>query len=369
MLMRSLRKIASCALLLTGSAVHAQVVTSGDGWQATLESYANATAAACFGDDADGCRAQDGRLDAALRALVRSRFANGPDIGVRVVIESSPGDRLDLAEASLLVFGDGGRFEVGDRPGLPDVLTGYAPNSFTFTSADFGPASGPSLDPGGGLQAAFLPSAAGNVVRELGVLGFAASLFDDRSTKALYVSPRANGFLGGVSYAQDADDGRFGELLQSGLVHESYWRQNVLRIGGSWTHALGRGETRDLDSVNAGVTLVIDDSLTLGLSGTWNGTSGLERAGPYHSDAGGWVASVNYNTGPWTLGGFLQQARGEGDARRAGDDRLDAVEVGLSWRYSTRLRLYAAWYAARIEDEGTRLPAGNLLLVGVRITL
>ena len=37
-------------------------------------------------------------------------------------------------------------------PGLPDVLTGYAPNNFQFTSAEFGPASGPSLDPGGRLQ-------------------------------------------------------------------------------------------------------------------------------------------------------------------------------------------------------------------------
>jgi hypothetical protein len=34
------------------------------------------------------------------------------------------------------------------------VLTGYAPNNFQFTSAEVGPASGPSLDPGGGLQTA-----------------------------------------------------------------------------------------------------------------------------------------------------------------------------------------------------------------------
>ena len=42
-------------------------------------------------------------------------------------------------------FVKNGRIEIGERMGLPDVLTGYAPNNFQFTSAEFGPASGPSL--------------------------------------------------------------------------------------------------------------------------------------------------------------------------------------------------------------------------------
>jgi len=139
--------------------VGAQVIRRGEHIDLTLEGYVNTTAV--FSESvapADRDHNNDLRVDAALRALARWRNPSGPDVGVRAVIEGPPENHLRLAEASLLIFGKAGRLEIGERPGLPGVLTGYAPNSFAFTGREFGPASGPSLDPGGGLQHTFLSS-------------------------------------------------------------------------------------------------------------------------------------------------------------------------------------------------------------------
>jgi len=237
--------------------VAAQVVERGNHWDLTLEGYANTTTGSSQSvtpDDRNG--SEDLRIDAALRGLARWKNPSGPDVGLRAVIESSPEDRLNLAEASLLVFGQAGRLEIGKRPGLPDVLTGYAPNSFAFTGGEFGPASGPSLDPGGGLQHAFLPANLAQQLNALAVLGATASLADDRSAKILYVSPKHRGFLAGVSYGPNADDPRFDRLIQSGLVHESYWSSNIFRVGGSYTYSHARSglgvDQRSLHSFNVG---------------------------------------------------------------------------------------------------------------------
>ena len=258
------------------------------------------------------------------------------------------------------------------------MLTGYAPNNFAFTGAEYGPASGPSLDPGGGLQHAFLPPAIAGELNELGVLGAAASLAGDRSAKVVYVSPKRHGFLGGLSFSPDADDPRFGTLTQGGIVHEQYWNENQLRLGGSVTFAQARErgavERRDLASLNLGATLILDYDLMLGISATWNGASGIERApGGSSSDAYGLTASVNYNHARWTAGGYLQWATAESDARIAGNDRLAAAQAGVSYRITKKLRLYAAWYYFDFDNEGggssAQRVSGSSLLLGARATL
>jgi hypothetical protein len=354
----------------------AQIVSRGERLDLTLEAYANATAGlSSVTDSADGA---DGlRVDAALRALARWKNADSPDLGIRVALESAPQNRLRLAEASLLVFGKAGRLEIGERQGLPAVLTGYAPNSFTFTGAEFGPASGPNLDPGGGLQHAFLSAKIAQQLNELSVLGATASLADDRSAKLVYVSPKRRGFLAGLSYAPDADDPRYARLVQAGIVHERYWAANVLRVGGSFSSARARSSAaeprRSLNSFNAGATLILDDAWMLSLSATWNGTSGLARTGTAASDAFGATASVNYNHGPWTAGAYYQWATAEGDTQLAGNDRLRAAEAGLSYRFTTKLRIYGAVYSFAFDDEGGARSAdrhhGTVLLLGIRATL
>src|SRR5713101_233542 len=298
--------------------VAAQIVTRSDHIDLTLEGYANTTAGLPQSvAPTDRGRSDDVRVDAALRGLARWKNPSGPDVGLRAVIESSPEDRLNLAEASLLVFGQAGRLEIGKRPGLPDVLTGYAPNSFAFTGGEFGPASGPSLDPGGGLQHAFLSTNLAKQLNALAVLGASASLADDRSAKILYVSPKHRGFLAGLSYGPNADDPRFDRLIQSGLVHESYWSSNIFRVGGSYTYSHARSglgvDQRSLHSFNVGATLILDYDWMLGVSGTWNGKSGVVRyANTAPSDAYGATASVNYNHGRWTAGVYYQWATAEG---------------------------------------------------------
>lgn len=343
----------------------------------STEGYVNATTA-FSGEHSFSGSVNDGnlRVDAALRVLGRWANPTGPDIGVRAVVERSPEDHFDLAEASLLIFGRAGRLEAGDRQGLPDVLLGYAPNNFTFTGAEFGPASGPSLDPGGGLQAAFVGSAWAPVLRELSVLGFAASLSDDRSGKILYVSPKARGWLAGLSYASNATDPRYRDLVQAGLTHDTYWGENVFHVGGSYSFARAADARRDLHSLNVGATLTLNYDWMLGASLTYDGTSGLARptlAGESQSDAWGGVISVNYNWGPWTAGAFAQRASREGDPDRLGNNTLTAFEAGLSYRLSTRFRLYGAWYAFDLGREGgtqgTDRRHGQLVFLGARATL
>jgi predicted porin len=268
--------------------------------------------------------------------------------------------------------------ELGERHGLTDVHTGYVPNNFAFTGAEFGPASGPSLDPGGGLQHAFLAPTLAAELNELSQLGAFAALAGDRSAKIVYVSPKRGGFLGGLSYSPDSDDPRFGTLAQGGLVHERYWDSNILRLGGSITYAQPRGADaaarRDLRSLNLGAALILDYDLMLGIAATWNGTSGIKRSpGSAASDAYGITASANYNRGPWTLGGYLQWASAEGEVLRAGNDRLAAAEAGVSYRFTKKLRVYAAWYHFEFDDEGGLSSAdrvtGDAALFGVRATL
>ncbi|MGQ0833413.1 MAG: porin [Gammaproteobacteria bacterium] len=286
------------ALLVAIPAVpYAQVRLSSGDTGIAIEGFVNATTST------DLSAADPTSVAAGLRALARTRLREGPEVGVRIAAASIDSD-VRLSEASVLLFGGGGRLEIGQRMGLPDVLTGYAPNNFTFTGAEFGPASGPSLDPAGGLQTTFLDGPLAPQVNALGTLGFAATLFEDESAKILYVTPKRRGLLGGLSYAPDADDPRYAQLVQIGLTHERYWAQNVLRWGGSYSFA--RGESTggaptfdDLHSANLGVTVTLDDALMLGASVTHNGESGLPSGLSGESSAAwGMTTSVNYNHGP-----------------------------------------------------------------------
>src|SRR6266699_6611560 len=147
--------IPSLLFTLTSRAAHSQVILNEMPVTFTVEGYGNATTGATREAASVRGQAPDAVLfDGAARVLARLSTVNGPDIGARVVVEGST-YHVHLIEASVLLFGSAGRLEVGKRMGLPDVLTGYAPNSFAFTKAEFGPPTGRSLDPGGGLQTQF----------------------------------------------------------------------------------------------------------------------------------------------------------------------------------------------------------------------
>lgn len=371
-------RLAILGLLATAPAAHSQVLLNTPSAQLTTEAFANFTTGELSDTRGRSTVADDLRFDGGARLLGRFRFDDGPDIGVRVAAEANEDDAR-LVEASVLVFGGHGRLEIGERMGLPDVLTGYAPNNFQFTSAEFGPASGPSLDPAGRLQTAFLPSSLAAQIDRLVGLGVTAALFDDQSAKILYVSPKKHGWLGGISYARDANDETVAELVQLGLTHESYWQQNVLRWGG--TYAYGRAANvdgltpRDLNSVGLGVSLTLDDALMLGVAASYDGRSRLPitAQGGFASAAWGATVSANYNIGPWTMGAYYQYANAEGSTLIARNDRLSAFELGASYRFTTKLRLYGAWYRYDFDDddlsETSLSEVGNVVLLGLRLTL
>jgi hypothetical protein len=364
------------------SAARSQVIVERTPVAVTFEAYGNTTVGTTVdANSASGDSAEPIRFDGAARALARISTAQGPDIGLRVVVETtSTGEQLAITEASVLLFGSAGRLEIGKRMGLPDVLTGYAPNSFTFTVAEFGPPTGLTLDPGGGLQTQFLPADARARVEPLAARGVTASLFNDESWKVLYVVPKYKGWLAGVSFSPDADDPRFGQLLQGGLVHESYSHQDIWRWGGTYAHA--RASTQgaatgatNLDSLSAGTSVTLHDSLDIGVAGSYDGhtTSGSPFIGGSSGTAWGATASLNYNSGPWTLGGYYQISRAPAVGGRAGNDRLSAGEIGASYRFTTRLRLYGAWFVEHLVNDryGSDPVTGtnNVVTVGLRATL
>lgn len=367
-------RVAGCwmvivALLGAAGAV-AQARLDLAGGEFTVEAYGNASAGTDFAN-----RGRDGvQLDGGLRTLGLWQLRPGVRVGARVVAEGLAGldDDLAIAERSILVTGTFGRFELGRRQGLPDVLTGYAPNNFTFTGAEFGPASGLGLDPAGGLVSRYQPPAVAAALDELSVPGYATGLFYDRSPKLIWVSPKANGFLAGLSYSPDA--GRSGaaqdNLLQAGLTREVYWAQNVLRLGGSWSR-LRTGGGDELHSFQAGAALTWRDDWMLGLAATSSPDRARVPVSDWAEAGRGISVSLNYNHGPWTLGGFGQAGRSRppGTTR---DERLAAAAAGASWRASTRARIYIGYY--RFSLSGVTLDAGadargGSLIGGLRVTL
>ena len=356
--------------MLLSPPAHSQIVLESDRAQLTVEGFANLTLATL--DTTDDLQNLDyGRIDSGARVLGRLSLADGPMLGIRLSVEGSD-ENTRLTEASILLFDNHGRIEIGERMGLPDVLTGYAPNNFQFTSAEFGPASGPSLDPGGGLQTGFFRGLLAEQIGPLAGLGTTAALFDDRSAKVLYVSPKTHGWLVGASFARDADDAAVGQLLQAGITHESYRQQDTLRWGATYAHGQAFASERDLNSVGVGASVTLNDVWMIGLAASYDGTSRLPESsvGSFASRAWGATASVNFNSGPWTIGGYCQYATSEGNAAVAANDRLAALEVGASYRFTTKWRVYGAWYRFDFDDdERGASTTGNVLLLGVRATL
>jgi len=360
-------------LVLLSQPARSQIVAETDQARLTVEGFANFTLASV--DTSNDLQSFDyGRIDGGLRVLGQTSLATGPTLGIRLAAEGSD-DNARLTEASILLFDGHGRVEVGERMGLPDVLTGYAPNNFQFTSAEFGPASGPSLDPGGGLQNGFLRGMLAEQIGPLVGLGTTAALFDDRSAKVLYVSPKTHGWLAGASYARDADDPSVSQLFQAGITRESYREQDTLRWGATYAHGQAAGAStsmRDLDSVAVGASFTLHEVWMVGLAASFDGTSRLPATatGRFASPAWGMTASVNFNSGPWTIGGYCQYATSEGGTVVAANDRLVALEIGASYRFTTRFRLYGAWYRFDFDDdERGASTGGNVLMLGARATL
>jgi predicted porin len=156
-------------------------------------------------------------------------------------------------------------------------------------------------------------------------------------------NPKYKGWLAGVSFSSPhAEDPRFDRLTQAGLVHDTYWHENIWRWGGTYAHV--RATTQGAET---GVTDL--NSISVG------------------------TASINYNSGPWTVGGYYQISRAPVAANHAGNDRLSDVEIGASYRFTTRVRLYGAWcpYGLTHDRQGSGpvTVTNSVVVVGLRAAL
>lgn len=368
------------ALFSHATVARAQVSGTEPPFAGTVEGFANLTGGVVASPRGPApAHVIKGRADIALRTFLRIESDNGFTFGPRVVVQTLGQSPLELGDRSIVLGTPWGRLELGYRQGLPDTLVGYAPNSYTFTGVEFGPPSGLNLFPHGGLQTSFLTPSVASAVGSLSYLGIATAFAGDFSRKLIYVSPRFLGLQLGLSGSSNADPTSFGADYgssgQAGLVHERYFGQNVLRIGGSYGFGYRRladgvsGAPRELHSGNVGATLVLNDEWIFGASASADYAKRTLALDDPSSGVGfGVTVSINRESGPWDVGGFLQQAwRHNGSASPV---RLLAGEVGASYRLETRLRIYTAIYSFDLRDDNpvaiVTSARGGVFLLGVR---
>jgi hypothetical protein len=321
-----------------------------------------------------------------------------------------------VPELSVFSIGDFGRIEFGDRAGFPQSLIGFTPSEIAFTAGEFGPESGVRLDPNGGLPTTFLPHALADRINGLTYLGYAARSYDDRSLKLIYLTPRTvSGFYGAVSYTpannisrgfdlasntktpaggleDEGDRGVFHNIVQAAAVYEHRTDTISLSTGLTLSHATGTSSNsgspltaRDSDSLSAGVSLTLEDTWTVGLSGTYDGFSRYDMRSGFNSSPVrpfGAVASLNYVNGPWVVGGYYQHATADSITAQPGRDNVDVFELGVSYlidqthdllgmgRY-TDVKLFGSVYYYNFRGAATsegRGGGGEVFLIGCRFS-
>jgi predicted porin len=376
--------------LITLSA-HAQIVLSEAPVKLNLEGYANATVG--HGERESGTSLGDARstqVDAGIRLYAEHSLGAQRVIGVRVEVNTSPEDHINVGERSLIYIDTLGRFELGRRRGLPDSLIGYAPNTYAFTSAEFGVTSGRTLDPGANLATSFLQQGIAQRINAVSENGANAAFFGDTSPKILYVSPKVLGTQLGLSFSPKLENGDrftnpYRELLQTGLAYQEDFGQNFFRVGGSFSYAhldhdllrenviqAGELPNQDLNSLSIGAALNLGEVWEFGLNLSQNNRGDNSPSSARHG-AHGITASINYNEGKWVYGGYVQRANGGSSS--AGKDVLTVFQLGMAYRIDTKLRVYVAYYTYQLNHEGVDFTniapsnRGNVLLAGLRWTL
>lgn len=363
------KKIIMIGLLaLSTLPTHAQVILSDVPVKLNLEGYINATVG--HGERETGAllgEARSTQVDAGIRLYAEHSLGGQRIIGIRVEANASPQDHVNVGERSLIFIDTLGRFELGRRRGLPDSLIGYAPNTYAFTSAEFGVTSGRTLDPGANLATSFLQQGIAQRINAVSGNGANAAFFGDTSPKVLYVSPKVLGTQLGLSFSPKLENGArltnpYKELLQTGLAYQEDFGQNFFRVGGSFSYArldhdllrenvtqVGELPNQDLNSLSIGAALNLGEVWEFGLNFSQNNRGDNSLSSTQHG-AHGVTASINYNEGKWVYGGYVQRANGGSSS--SGKDVLTVFQLGMAYRLDTKLRLYAAYYAYQLNHEG-----------------
>jgi hypothetical protein len=322
--------------------------------QFKLSGYSNGTAGlASTRDNNNGEAVFEGEIEVSPQYTL----PGGTVIAARVVANYRGGtagvgssDSLTVPEISAFAIGSFGRIEVGNRAGFPQSLIGFTPSEIAFTYSEYGPESGTRLDPDGRLPTALLPASLASRIDALTYLGYAARLYDDRSAKIIYLSPRLkNGLYGALSYTPRTNrPGGYGvagdrvprssgyrDVVQAAAVWNHRTESLDLSIGATYSHATASrqavADTRRSDSISGGISATIRDSFVFGLSATYDGLSSPKQPGGSNRAPYGVVASFNYVDGQWIAGGYYQHAVAPVTASITGVDKIDVAQIGLSY--------------------------------------
>jgi len=409
----------ACLSTVMPAGVHAQASAEPGQFVLKASGFANGTLADVTSQpDAGGGVLGEGELE----LTPQYRTPGGTVFAVRgvanvqgVASDASSSHRLSVPEVSLFAIGDFGRIEVGQRAGFPQSLVGFTPSEIAFTTPGFGPESGARLDPDGRLPTSFLPRGIASRIDALTYLGYAARFYGDSSPKVIYLSPRSkSGFYGAVSYTPEtvrpagftvasgasqslgavapsiAGD-RFRDVVQAALVWNHRTEDVDVSLGATYSRATAdRAVTpstpRRSESLSGGISATFRDTVSIGLSGTYDGWSrpaGISPNGRSATRPYGVVASADYVTGPWTIGGYYQHARADSQTLIAARDTVDIGEFGASYlvdrnhdllgqNFHTDVKLFASVYLYRfasVPDAGDPFrQSGQVFLTGARFS-
>jgi outer membrane protein OmpU len=287
---------------------------------------------------------------------------NGITFGVNVQLEAfgtaNTGDTID--EKYIEVKGDFGRVVAGSENSAAYIMHYAAPTV--------------GLPINSGWVTVFIPQPAGMIGTFRGTLGSTYLDFGNDENVITYYTPRFSGFQLGVTYAPSVVANGDGKNFPVEADTETEYH-NGFAVGMNFVEdfngfgvAISGGYRRatvddardaagadDYQAISAGVNLSYA-GFTIGGSYA-NELDGAATAGNVAQTKGySWDAGVSYAAGPWAVGATYFHGENEGLLSVAGEDQLDAVEVGVSYQVGPGISarggvMWAEWETEEGEDQ------------------
>ena len=343
------------------------------------------------------------RQDADMRFKFEAKADNGLVYGwyVRIEGESSSvavDGRSINREWLYLSHPEWGYVAMGSATNVASATFGGACGE--VVPADYGPCNAPNqFGPDGGLEATLLTDP--NAIAINGALAKTAGGGSGRpgfGTKIRYDSPSFAGFVVRLSYEPDGrqrneeqfvTDTTGAAALTSSTDEGGGFTarfQNYVEANLSWTGTFGpvanlssvvytHADSKDgafgfpvvnnLNNVIVG-TRFSYAGFSWGVAYNWVGQAGYTKAAPPAGvrfvDSWGWSTGLEYDFGPWQLGGWYQYARGQGSFASNGLIELNYLGVGAGYTLAPGLKLFSeAFY---YDMYNTHPVAGNPATLG-----
>lgn len=376
-------------------------------------------------------KAYDLKDDFHLIFDAHSKADNGLLYGIflRTDMDTQKATLRNSDRANIYFQGDWGRVEAGDNQ-----PPGYKFSHLKVISADYSQQAGDGFglsnwnSGAGPLEASFLKGSptGTNAINVTGTTDLSAAIGNlgymgdtpvngSNASKVLYMTPVIEGFQAAVSYSPDGTNrggqivnrvdtaggvnpittgtlaglGSYSDLVEAALSYTKSYDVGFGPVGvyaviaNAYAKAKGLGVQQTATS--RGLTDLASEygGLRLDYAGfkaafalTYDGHSRLARGIGHRSDGTGYAFGLEYQVGPWTIGGYHHEARSAGaigsrNATVVGGvttvnaigvdqgDYLQDQELGLSYQLAPGILLDMVGYNYDYHDDGAILTTGT----------